>query len=124
MGIEDELKRLILSKYKSMADFAEETGIKYQTVMSIFSRGIGNANVQNIIKICRVLGLSTDELAEGKIVFINPAANPNTAAFAAESFLQQLRQATLDGEPLTESEQQYIRDIVEISFEMIKRKRK
>ena len=69
MTTEEKLKNLILSRYRSLAEFAERCGIKYQTMVSIFSRGVSNANVTNIIKICQTLGISTDDLADGKIIF-------------------------------------------------------
>lgn len=54
---EDKLKQLILSRYSSVKSFAEENGMPYSTVRSILERGIMNANVENAIKICSVLGI-------------------------------------------------------------------
>lgn len=54
---EDKLKQLILSRYSSIKSFAEENGMPYSTVRSILERGIMNANVENAIKICSVLGI-------------------------------------------------------------------
>lgn len=71
MTIEDELKNLILSKYKSIREFCFDIGMPYTTIDSILRRGIENAGVGKIIKICRHFNISTDELAEGKIVKIS-----------------------------------------------------
>ena len=68
--IEEKLKTFILSKHKSISDFSKFIDIPYTTVYSILKRGVNKANVLNIIKICKALGISTDELAEGRIVVI------------------------------------------------------
>lgn len=65
--ISEKLKDFIFSKYKSMREFANEINIPYSTLDSIFKRGILNANVANIIKICKHLNISADFLAVGEI---------------------------------------------------------
>ena len=89
-----------------------------------------NSNVQNIIEICKVLNISTDELSRGKIV---PLAE---SAIDKESFdvAQLLRlykyqmaiskNATLDNKPLTKSEEDFISDGIEILIEQLRKKRK
>lgn len=68
MGIsEDKLKEYILSKYKSIREFALAIEMPYSTIDSIFKRGIRKASVDNIIRICDFLGLSTDALIDGRI---------------------------------------------------------
>ena len=68
MTKEDMLKNYILSKYRSVREFTMKNGIPYSTMATIFKRGIDNANVNNVIKICNALNISTDALAEGRIV--------------------------------------------------------
>ena len=68
MTIEDELKCLILERYKSLREFALEAEVPYTTVDSMLKRGIMNASIGKVIKICRHLGISVDGLAEGEIV--------------------------------------------------------
>jgi DNA-binding transcriptional regulator YhcF (GntR family) len=59
------LVRLIKEKgYPSNRAFAEEIGIPPTTLQSMLSRGIGKASVDNVIKICRALGITVDELQE------------------------------------------------------------
>lgn len=65
--LEQELKKLILSKFKSVKGFSEKANIPYTTVDSILKRGVGNANVINIIKMCQALNIDTDALSEGQI---------------------------------------------------------
>jgi DNA-binding transcriptional regulator YhcF (GntR family) len=59
------LVRLIKEKgYPSNRAFAEEIGIPPTTLQSMLTRGIGKASVDNVIKICRALGITVDELQE------------------------------------------------------------
>lgn len=71
MSIEEQLKQLILSKHKSIREFCMDIDIPYSTVDSILKRGIENAGVGKIIKICRHFDISADALANGKIKFNN-----------------------------------------------------
>lgn len=66
--IEEKLKDLILSKFKSIREFSNAIGLPYTTVDSILRRGIEKANILNIIKICDVLNIDTEELSKGNIV--------------------------------------------------------
>lgn len=66
--IEQELRDLIFSRYKSVRAFAEAADIPYTTVDSILKRGVEKATVKNIIKLCQTLNIDTDELAAGRIV--------------------------------------------------------
>ena len=68
MSIEDQLKELILSKYKSIRQFSLAVGLPYGTISSILKRGIVNASIGNIITICKHFGISVDALANGKIL--------------------------------------------------------
>ncbi|MEC0497190.1 helix-turn-helix transcriptional regulator [Bacillus glycinifermentans] len=56
------IKKLIKEKYPSKKVFAEKIGIPPTTLHSMLSRGIGNATVDNVIKVCRGLGITTDQL--------------------------------------------------------------
>lgn len=57
------LVRLIKEKgYPSNRAFADEIGIPPTTLQSMLTRGIGKASVDNVIKICRSLGITVDEL--------------------------------------------------------------
>ena len=71
MHIENQLKQLILSKYSSLKAFSDYVGISNSTVDSIIKRGVKNANIANVITICRALNRDVDELANGNIVSKN-----------------------------------------------------
>ena len=71
MTIENKLKDLITEKYGSMVKFSQEIEMANSTLATIMKKGIHNANVNNIIKICKALQISADELANDRIVPIN-----------------------------------------------------
>lgn len=67
-NISKELENLILARYSSIRKFSIDTSIPYSTLSSIFRRGITNASMSNIIKICNALDISIDALTLGRIV--------------------------------------------------------
>lgn len=67
MSIEKELQSYILTKYKSMSQFASAVGIAYTTIKGGLERGIMGMSTQNVIKICQTLDINVYALAEGKI---------------------------------------------------------
>lgn len=64
---EDKLREYILSKYKSIREFTVAIDMPYSTIDSIFKRGIRKASVDNLLKICDFLNISTDALINGEI---------------------------------------------------------
>ena len=124
--VEDELKELIIERYGTITNFANKIGVSKSTMHSILQRGVGNANVQNIIKICKVLQISTDELAKGKIVYKKPKEEPEEIDI--EKFYSDLKfnagsSFILDGEELSRNEMDLIYDALEVSIEIIKKRR-
>lgn len=65
--VEQELRELICTRYKSVRAFAEAANLPYTTVDSILKRGVERATVKNIIRLCQALNLDTDALADGRI---------------------------------------------------------
>ena len=72
MTIEDKLKNLILSRYRSIREFTQVIDMPYSTFDGILKRGIDNSSVVNVIKVCQALEISADALADGQI---RPACN-------------------------------------------------
>lgn len=72
MTIEEKLKDYILERYASIREFVLIADIKYSTLDSLFKRGLEASSVSNVLKICKTLNISLDELAEGRIVPIKP----------------------------------------------------
>ena len=58
------LKRLITETGLSVREFSKQAGIPHTTLRSILERGVGNAAIDNIIKICKALGITVDALEE------------------------------------------------------------
>ena len=129
MTIEEKLKECILSKHRSVLEFTQTINMPYGTIASIFKRGIHNSSVTNIIKICQALGISADELAHDRIVPIDVSGpSPHMTnlteiiAFTRRN-LQEYSDLTIDGSPLKQDEIELLLDALEISIEIIKRRR-
>ncbi|WP_440706226.1 helix-turn-helix domain-containing protein [Heyndrickxia oleronia] len=58
------IEQLIKETGLSKKAFAEKIGIPPTTLRSMLQRGVGNASVDNVIKVCRGLGITTEELEE------------------------------------------------------------
>lgn len=56
------ISQLIEETGLSVKAFSEKAGIPYTTLRSILERGLGNASVDNAIKICRALGIQVEDL--------------------------------------------------------------
>lgn len=108
MTIEDQLKNLILTRYRSIREFTIAVDMPYTTIDSIFRRGVGNSSVTNVIKICKALGISADELADGKLV---PVIQTTPARLGESREIREhldrfkmelayMDDPTLDGEPV------------------------
>lgn len=127
MKIEDELKNLILFKYGTVKDFSLATELPYGTVDTILRRGIHKASVTNIIKICQTLGISTDELAQDRIVPVNTNGSRMTDISDIIENIKRSIQGydylTINGEPMSQNEIDMLLDAIDIGIEIIKRNR-
>lgn len=56
------IRKLINEKAPSMKAFAESVDLPYTTLRSMLERGIGNASVDNVLKVCKGLNITTDQL--------------------------------------------------------------
>ncbi|MCO7176150.1 helix-turn-helix domain-containing protein [Sporolactobacillus kofuensis] len=56
------IRKMIKEQEPNMKAFAEKIDIPYTTLHSMLERGIGNASVDNVIKVCKGLGITTEEL--------------------------------------------------------------
>jgi len=73
--LEEKLKNLIKDKFGSVRQFALSIKIPYTTVDTILKRGIDNSNVGNVIKICKALNISIDNLLDNKQIVHNLEIN-------------------------------------------------
>lgn len=62
MKREEILSKLIDEKFESKRQFAEYINIPPTTLQSILKRGVGKASIDNVISICRGLGITIEEL--------------------------------------------------------------
>lgn len=125
MTTEDRLKQYILTRYKSIREFTQEIGLPYSTMSTILKRGVDNSSVQNIIKICQALKISTDELAEGRIV---PASALVSKPVKVEDIIANTKQMlmnhdnlTLNGQKIDEAEVKNILNSLDLLLEIQKR---
>jgi predicted transcriptional regulator len=131
MTIEEQLKDLILKKYYSVREFTVIADIPYTTMYSIFRRGIGNSSVNTIIKVCKLLGISVDALADGKIVPVNKKAEILVnERFEIKDLMEDTKDilthcgfVTLDGEPVSKDGINSLIDSIDIGVELAKKKR-
>lgn len=130
MSIEDKLKFLILNKYHSIREFTQEIDMAYSTLDSILKRGIGNSSVTNVIKICKVLGISADALADGEIKPINDRTTRSiNDRIEVKEVLEDTKDLlshygfiTLDGKPISKDGIESIIDAMEVGVEIAKKK--
>lgn len=128
MTVEERLKELIVKQYGTMKDFTDHIGVPNSTFANILRRGVNNANVLTIIKICQALGISTDALAEGKIVPIErQISEPTKIEDIFEEVKQQLLNAdnlTIDDEQATEAEIMLLVNSLDLALQITRKQRK
>ena len=100
MTTEDKLKQYILDRYKSIREFTIIADMSYSTLDSILRRGIGNSSVSNVIKICKILNISIDELANGNIVPLQ-ANTSNFRSFEVDDILADVKAKLIHTDGLT-----------------------
>ena len=128
---EQRVKEIILARYHTMKEFASVCGLPYGTIDGILRRGFGNSNVENVFTICRILGISADELADGKIVFADRSeknrllsANITDVVDFIKTNSDDMTELKIDDQSLTGDELSLLVDCVELSIELIRRKRR
>lgn len=128
MSIEEKLKDYILERFVSIREFTHVVNMSYSTVDSILRRGIGNSSVSNVIKICKALGISVDELADGNIVPVNSYKKPEPRIFEVNDILADVKDQlihcdglTIDGKPADKASINTIVQAMSIGEEMAKK---
>ena len=123
--IEDVLRDLIVEKFGSVVAFARHLGVPNSTIASILQRGVRNASVTNVVRICNALGISADELAEGRITPKSKTECVDIAVWLGQMRSHLMTTAiSLDGVELTEEERMALYDSLNLSVEFIRRRRK
>ena len=106
MQAEERIKELIIAKYGNVRAFATESGISYTTVRSILERGIMNAKAENVFKICHLLGISPDTVADWGISNEQQPTNSHDIDSIIDNAMM------FDGKPLTDEDKRAIRGII------------
>lgn len=129
MSIEEKLKGLILTRYRSLREFTQAIDMPYQTMDSILKRGVDKASISNIIKICQALDISADELANGNLI---PNSLRHTTLEMTEVIdilefvkfsLLERADLTILGIPADEGDLQLLSDGITITMELLKRRK-
>ena len=128
MNIESKLKDLILTEYGTMRDFARAAGIPQTTLVGIMSRGVKNSNVGNIIKICKTLGISADELSKGRVTPIDESGGNGGRQLEELGELLQavavrvavFESVSVNGSPLTADDVKTVSDALEALYLLIR----
>lgn len=129
MKIEETLKSHIIDRYGSVRAFALKADIAYTTVVTILHRGINNASLTSIKRICDALSISPDKLSEGEIVFksdLSDFIEIKEPKIDLNDLLSQYKwtlknnPVELDGHTLTERDIDTLATAIDISLEMIK----
>lgn len=126
--IEEKLKNLILSQYHSIREFTLSAGIANTTFDSMMRRGIQNANVSSVIKVCNALHISADALAEGKIMTVTIANTETTtsAPLQIENVIKDFKtyllshELTIDGKTLNHETINEFNNFIDLGIELIK----
>ncbi|WP_235867356.1 helix-turn-helix domain-containing protein [Priestia abyssalis] len=93
------IESLITETGLSKKAFAEKIGLPPTTLRSMLQRGVGNASVDNVIKVCKGLGITTEELekmAEGEKLDKNVDSLPELNQKDEKSIQKEL-QKMIDG---------------------------
>lgn len=125
MTIEERLKEYILSRFGTIKDFSRKCGLPYGTVIAILRRGIANSTLDNVLTMCKVLGISADELADGRIVLISETETPLQSAELVPAIREMIATGnyTIGGKPITGDDVETLTSALEIACGMIKRRK-
>lgn len=123
MTLEEKLRELILNKYGTVTALSKAIGLSPSTVYSILSRGLNNASVQNVLKICDALDISADALAEGLITpkdQFTLSIDLNDWLLAEKLNISNVN-LTIGGRPLTDSEKSLLWDSLKMAANFIQK---
>jgi len=112
----DYLIRLIESQGYSVKSFALKIGIPYSTLRSMFQKDLGGASVNNVMKICKALGITVEEMYAY-------SENPNGTVRDSDSkepYIPETMAAHMEGDELTEADYRDMQRILKIVEKRLK----
>ena len=78
MNKEIYIRTLIKNSGDTIKGFAEKIGLPYTTLTGILNRGIDGASVQNVMKICKALKITVEDLQKVEDAELNNENNTNS----------------------------------------------
>ena len=117
--LENKLKEMIIDKFGSIRQFSLKIDIPYTTVDSILKRGIDNSNVGNVIKMCKALNISIDNLLDNKEIISTLSFDNATLVDISNDYVQIPVLGTIKAGVAIEA-QQDILDYIDIPSEWTK----
>lgn len=67
MTTEEQVKSIIIQKYKSVRAFTQAIDIPYSTIDSMLKKGISGTGIQTVMKVCHALEIDIESIQTGKI---------------------------------------------------------
>lgn len=90
MTLEDQLKAVILERYKSIREFSASIGMPYSTIDSVLKRGVTNSGVNTMLKVFKALDLDIESIHDGILRKSSKKSAPSTRDEALLQFFHQL----------------------------------
>lgn len=112
MAIEDDLKKFVLSKHKSVRAFALACDMPYSTIDNMFKRGVSGTSLSNVKCICKVLNIDINAFSKNEIKLIvenNPNLDSTQLTIEEENLIETYRTLNEEGQ---ERVSNYIEDLV------------
>lgn len=94
MNKSEKLRKIILTKYKSLKEFANEVNIPSTTLISALDRGIGGMGIDRVIKICDTLKIDIKTFEPIKEIYNPYKLELNEKEY---EFILSLRQLNVEG---------------------------
>lgn len=98
LTIEEQLKSIIKTRYKSVRAFTNQIGIPYTTLDSVFKRGISNSGIGTMLKIFESLDLDVESIPTGTLIKKSPApAEADTGDKRLDGIIENYHQLNEEG---------------------------
>ena len=98
LTIEEQLKNIIKTRYKSVRAFTNQIGIPYTTLDSVFKRGISNSGIGTMLKIFESLDLDVESIPTGTLIKKSPTpAETDTGDKRLDGIIENYHQLNEEG---------------------------
>lgn len=98
LTIEEQLKSIIKTRYKSVRAFTNQIGIPYTTLDSVFKRGISNSGIGTMLKIFESLDLDVESIPTGTLIKKSPTpAETDTGDKRLDGIIENYHQLNEEG---------------------------